>query len=104
MRARAFAAADGILDDLRQLQSARDRLGGARLDDGAGDAAAVVVLAIIIDQIGERGFAEPVDGVGGGEAFFLHAHVEIGIRLKREAARGFVELKRGNPEIEHGAP
>ena len=54
MRARASTAADGIFHQLGEGERARDRRGGSGLHDGAGDAAAVVVFAVTIDQIGER--------------------------------------------------
>ena len=103
VRACTFAAAHGIFDNFCQVQRAGDAARGARLHDTARDTAAVVILAIAIDEISERGFAEPVYGISGAQAFLLHTHVQIRIGLEREAALGFVQLEGRDAEVEHDA-
>ena len=90
-------------DNVGQSPGRGDRLLGARIDDGAGDAARLPLLAKRIDRIGQIGFAGARHDVGGGRAAVAHPHVERAIEAKREAARGFVELHRGHADIHHDA-
>src|SRR5262249_46844444 len=89
--------------NLCKLQRAGDRRGGASLDDAARDAAALIVLAVAIDQLRQRRLTELVHRIGGAWPFLLHAHVQLSVRLKRKAPRALVELDRSHAEVEDAA-
>ena len=90
-------------DDPRERGGGFDRRLGARADDGAGDAARMPLLAEDEDDVGEIALAGVGDDIGGARAFAAHAHVERPVVAEGEAARGGVELHRGDAEIEHDA-
>src|SRR3546814_19344143 len=79
----AGLVAHRLADDPGELASPLDR---ARGDDGAGDAAGLRLLAIMVEDVGDFGFVGRVEELGGGLPFLAHTHVERPGRLEREAA------------------
>ena len=79
-----------------QVGGAGERLGGAAGDDGARDAAALLLLAVGPQHVGDLAF------VGAGDpcrcalaGLGVHAHVQRAILAEAETALGDVELGRG---------
>ena len=90
-------------DDIGERPRGADRRLGARLDDGARDAARVALLAEDENDIGEIAFARAGDHIGRARALAAHAHVERPVEAEREAALGPIELHGGDAEVEHHA-
>ena len=51
-------------------------------------------------NVGDRRLVLVAQNVGGRTAAAPHAHVEGRVEAQREAARGFVELHRGDADVE----
>ena len=77
----------GAANDRRQLGGAFDRTGG---DDGASDRPGARFLPIVAQDPGDLGLLGRVQKFSGGQARFVHPHVERTVGLEREAA-----LRRG---------
>ena len=73
------------------------------MDDGAGDAPRGALLAVEIEDVGERLCIRFVDDVGGARAPPFHAHVERSVDAEGKAARGLVELHRRDADVEDDA-
>ena len=91
------AISQRLSDHQRQLRRPGQR---PRLDDRPGDPARTALLAITIDDIGNRLFIRFVEKVGGALAIAGHAHVERPVFLEREAALGLIKLHRRHADIE----
>ena len=74
---------------------------GIRDDEFGRDACGFQRLGL--DQIGKRAFAQPIHGVSGAQAILLHPHVQVRVRLEREAATGLVKLEGRDAEVEENA-
>ena len=55
------------------------------------------------EDVGDCRFVVLAQDVGGAAARRLHAHVERRVEAQREAARGFVDLHRGDADVERDA-
>ena len=97
---RTDAVAERLAHDLRELAGGRER---ARSDDRAGDAAALPLLAVLEQHVGDRGLGRFVEEVGGGRAGLAHRHVERPVDREREPAPGLVELHRGDADVHRHA-
>ena len=86
--------------DLGQLRRAGD---GARGDDGAGDAAGVLFLAIARDGQAQGALVGAVDEIGGAFARQAHAHVQRAVLAEGKTPRRLVELEGRNAQIQHDA-
>jgi hypothetical protein len=86
-----------------QFQRARNRALGAVRDNGARNAARLPLFAVAEQDIGEFGFAQLVDGVGGCRAVAAHAHVERAVEAEREATPGVIDLRRRDAKVERHA-
>jgi len=73
------------------------------MDDRAGEAARGALLAVIIEDVGQRFLFRLVDDLGRAAAPPFHPHVERSVAAKGKAALGLVELHRGNANVEHDA-
>ena len=91
------------LDHRRQLTRRQERRLLAVMDNGAGDAARGALLAIIIEDVGQRFLFRLVDDLRRATAPPFHPHVERPVAAKGKAALGLVELHRGNANVEHDA-
>ena len=87
-------------DEPGKLERRGERLCLAVGDDGARDSARGALLAEIKQNIGDRRLVFVAQDVGGRTAGSSHAHIEGRVEAEREAARGFVELHGGHPDVE----
>ena len=63
----------------------------------------MMFLAEHADDPRELRVGRPVHDIGGAQAFAAHAHIERPVFREGETPLGFVELHRGNPDIEDDA-
>ena len=89
-----------LADDVRQFAGGGQR---PRRHNRASDAARLALLAITEQHVGDGALVRGIDEIGGAGTFTLHPHVERSVAGKGEAARGLVELHRGDADI-HGDP
>ena len=97
------APAEHIGYDRGELPGARDRRLATTLDDRFGDPPTGTLLAIAIDDRGERSLVGAIDHISRRLAIIRHAHVERTILGEGEAAFGVVELLRRHADVEHDA-
>ena len=91
-------------DDLDKLGRGFHRLFRSCLNDGGGDPACVVILAVCGDDAAQIGFAVGVYNIVGGErGRFIHTHIKRCFRVIRKTSFGGIELIGGNAEVEQGA-
>src|SRR5438270_11840055 len=98
--ARPGLARDRGGNDLRQLARIRDPLAGPRPVDGARDRTGEPLLAERLEDPRQRlrvPFVEPL--AQGPSPRRIHPHVERSTCAAGEAARGIVELARGDAKI-----
>ena len=95
--------ADGAGDQLGELAGALERRPLAPSDHRPGDPARRPLLAVPIENVGERGLVGLVDQLGGADPLPGHAHVERPVGGEGEAALRILELVRRQAEIEHDA-
>ncbi len=74
----------------------------ARLDH-AGDTSGMALFAQEIEDPGQIARLEGVDDVGSVDARLRHAHVERTVMPEGKAALRFIELHRGDADVEHDA-
>ena len=87
-----------------QLQGALEGLRFAVLDDGARDARRLALLAVFAKDADQLIQGSAVDDIGGARADARrHAHIQRPVLHEAEAARGIVELRRGDAQIEQDA-
>jgi len=99
-----IAAARHSGNHLGEFQRALERLGLPVRDDGARDARCERFFAEFAEDANQLGFRCTVDDIGCAHAFILaHPHVEGPVLHEAEAAGGFVELRRGNAQVEQNA-
>ena len=91
---------DHARHDLGERRRGLDRAFPPGLDDGAGHRPRAALLAVMVDDVGQRRLLGAIDKVGGALAGALHAHVQGPIVAEREAAVGLVDLHRGDADIE----
>ena len=72
-------------------------------DDGAGDAARILLFAIMGDDAGQIALGGFIDQIGGAFARQAHAHVQRAFLAERKAARRRIELEGRNAQIQHHA-
>ncbi len=93
-----------VAEQVDETRGAGERLGLALLDDGSGDLAGELLLAVGAQDPGELGGRVAVEHVGRGRALgVVHPHVERGVLGVGEAALANVELHRGDTEVEQDA-
>ena len=103
MRLARLGARQAGFDDLGKAQGRGDRLLLARFHDGAGDAAAGALFAVVEQDVGDLHLGRGVHDVGGAFAVLRHAHVEGAVLHEGKAALGKIKLHGGYPEVEHDA-
>ena len=87
-------------DEICQLQRGFDGLFRAVRTDLLRDGGRVALLAVFIEDAFELLIADGIDQLARGVARALvHAHIERRVLLIGKAARGIVELRRGNAEV-----
>ena len=85
---------NGGFDDRGQIEGGGEATGAQGLLDRARDAAAVLLLAVVADHLGQLGGRQPLEqGEGGLPRARVHAHVDRSGLLKREPALRPVELR-----------
>ncbi len=100
------ASTDSPLDDLGEACRCCD--GGAFLflENGFGDSTGLRFFSEVAKQLCEASpiIAEAGNPIRGGSPFgAVHSHIQRTLVQEREAAIGFVQLERGNAEIEQDA-
>src|SRR5205823_12857222 len=99
--ARPGLARDRGGNDLRQLARVRDPLAGPRAVDGARDRTGESLLAERLEDPRQRLLVPLVETLAQGPSpRRIHPHVERSTRAEGEAARGIVELGRGDAQID----
>ena len=99
-----LAGAHAAAHQGRKLAGAGKRLGGARAHDLGGDAIGKALLTQGRDHVTNLIEARMCEPHGNWlAARRVHAHVERAVFAEAEAARGVVELRRGDAEIEQRA-
>src|SRR5262249_22274977 len=93
----------GAAYDLGQLSSGFDALQLARLDDGARHAAALSLLAVAPQDVGDLGLVGLIDEIGSRGPALVHSHVERGGGAEGKAALVLIELHRRHAEVERHA-
>ena len=97
----AAAAAQGLFDHLGQVQRPGERLFGAAPQDGGGDAARLALVAVELEDMGQRAVVPAVDDVRRGLALVGHPHVQRPVAHEGKAALGLVQLHRRHADVEH---
>jgi hypothetical protein len=87
----AGPVAEGLAHDASQVAGRLERAGG---DNRAGDPAALALLAVGVEDVGDRALVRLVQEVRGARPVLAHAHVERALGGKREPAPRLVELHR----------
>ena len=103
-RAWNVRSGNGGLDHPDQPGRGGERLLLALANDGGGDASGEAFLAVGLEDAGELAVRVRVEHLGRGDAGRLvHPHVERRVVAVGEAALRFVELERGDAEVEQDA-
>jgi len=91
------------LDQPGKIARRAEGIARAPLFDGPGNTAGLFLLSQESEDANEIGDLCAVNDVGGGHSLTRHAHIQGSILLERETALRFVDLHRGDADIEHDA-
>ncbi|MNN01708.1 hypothetical protein D3C81_1143350 [compost metagenome] len=91
-------------NQLRQFGGTRERLGGAAGHDGARDAAALALIAVRPQHVGDFAVFRAVEPLRCTLARVrVHAHVQRAVLAEAETTLGHVQLRRRHAQVEQHA-
>ncbi|MNN24592.1 hypothetical protein D3C81_1380300 [compost metagenome] len=100
---RAATTAQGLFDHLGQIQGAAERLLDAAAQDGGGHPTRLTLVAVLLEDMGQRPVIPSVDEIGGGRPRVAHPHIQRPVAHEGEAALGLIQLHGRDANIEDSA-
>ncbi len=103
MNGGAASAAQSLFHHLGQIQRAGEGLLDPATQDGGRDPARLTLVAVELEDMGQRPVVPGIDDVGGGHALIAHPHVQRPVAHEGEAALGLIQLHGRDADVEDGA-